>query len=117
MRKLLIIVLMMTPVLFLAGCGSKTPEQKAAENLLDNGMWFMKNIAELWEAKDNGNLTDEEMAKQVMWEYADFIWSAADGTEDELTDEEKEMLDVMFTDPEKLEKIVDEAMEDMEENE
>lgn len=112
MKKLLIIVLMMTPVLFLAGCGSKTPQQKAAENLVDNGMWFMKNIAELWKAKDKWDITDEEMAKKVMWEYADLVWNAADGTEDELTDEEKETVNAMFTDPEKIDDMMQDAMEE-----
>jgi hypothetical protein len=79
-------------------------------------MWFMKNIVEIGEANDNGELTEEELARQVMWEYADFAWDVADGTEDELTKDEKETLNTMFTDPEKLGDMMDEAMEEDEES-
>jgi outer membrane lipoprotein-sorting protein len=38
MKKLLIMILLVTPTLFLVGCGTQTPEEQAAKNLIGNGM-------------------------------------------------------------------------------
>ena len=111
MRKVILLITILLPMLIIAWCG-KTPEEKTAENLAKWWFWFIQGIVELWEANQNWDISDEEMSKKLLWEYSDFIWDSADGTEDELSDEEKDMLHDMFTDPKKTEEIVDEALEE-----
>ncbi len=117
MKKLLILSALILPVLALAGCGTKTPEEQAAENLMKWAGGFMKNMIEMWEANKDGHLSDEEMAKKAMWKYADLVANSADGTEDELTDEEKDTVHDMFTEPEKIWDMMNDAIEkDREQN-
>jgi len=117
MRKTLLLMAILLPILIIAWCG-KTPEEKAAANLARGWLWFMQDIVNIWETAQNGEISNEDVAKNIMWKYADFVADSADGTEDELNDEEKDMLHDMFTDPEKTIKIMNETNSELiEENE
>lgn len=115
MKKLWILVLAISPILLLAGCG-QTPKEKAAGNVAKEGLNFLKEMGELGQAHEDGKLTDKELQAGVSDKLGDSLGNVLDGTDDALTNTEKKQLkdDVneateTITDKDKLSDMIDEA--------